>query len=259
MICTPNSLLEAAKCFKCIPAGAQDALTTYLMALKAGGSTDPKVLMAQAKCFRCIPPGQMGALLTYLLCQSANEVTPTQPFSYAPDTKIIHCHDSIGNHAGNLATFNATADQATVDVLTMSTLSLVSITGLGGLPSLSTFDCSQNFNLVAIDFTGCAVIAHINVGSCNLTSLNVSMCPNLLTLACAANNNLASINVSGCVLIQTIACGSGSLTALNCSGLSVLINLDCSFNQLGTVNLTGCVALQNFTAFTNPALVVIGP
>lgn len=67
--CDTDALLDAAKCFKCIPDGEQAVIQTYLLAVAAGGSLDPDVLMAQAKCFKCIPPGMLAEIQVFLLCQ----------------------------------------------------------------------------------------------------------------------------------------------------------------------------------------------
>lgn len=71
--CDPKDLMQAAACFdSCIPPGEQAAVQTYLLAVIAGGSLDPKELMAQAKCFKCIPQGMLAEIQAYLLCQIAN-------------------------------------------------------------------------------------------------------------------------------------------------------------------------------------------
>jgi hypothetical protein len=69
--CTPNSLEEAAKCFKCIPKGMQSEVMIYLLATIAKESLDPTTLMAKAACFKCIPAGMQSEVQTYLLCQIA--------------------------------------------------------------------------------------------------------------------------------------------------------------------------------------------
>lgn len=71
--CDPNALLEASKCFKCIPPGMQPEVMLYLLAQINGGSTDPNVLMEQAKCMKCIPKGMQDEVITYLLCLLAND------------------------------------------------------------------------------------------------------------------------------------------------------------------------------------------
>ncbi len=73
--CDPSSLANAATCFdSCIPAGAQLAVQTYLLALIAGGSMDPSTLANNARCFLdCIPQGEQLAVQNYLLCQIVNK------------------------------------------------------------------------------------------------------------------------------------------------------------------------------------------
>jgi hypothetical protein len=70
--CDPNALLDAAKCFRCIPDGMQAPVQTFLLAVIAGGSTDPEVLMQQAACFRCAD-GMHQEIQTMLLCQITNK------------------------------------------------------------------------------------------------------------------------------------------------------------------------------------------
>jgi hypothetical protein len=71
--CDPGDLIKAAACFdKCIPEGMKPAVITYLLALMAGGSTDPNVLMQQAKTMKTIPAGMQAEVQTYLLCQLVN-------------------------------------------------------------------------------------------------------------------------------------------------------------------------------------------
>lgn len=70
--CDPNALLDAAKCFRCVPDGMQAAVQTFLLAVIAGGSTDPEVLMKQAACFRCAD-GMQAEIQTMLLCQIVNK------------------------------------------------------------------------------------------------------------------------------------------------------------------------------------------
>lgn len=73
--CSTDAVMDAAKCFdKCIPPGMQAAVQTYLLAVIAGGSTDPAVLMDQAKCFdKCIPKGMHLAIQDMLLCNIVNK------------------------------------------------------------------------------------------------------------------------------------------------------------------------------------------
>jgi hypothetical protein len=69
--CSPSDLALAAKQFRGLPPEVRQAIDTYLLAVIAGGSTDPKVLARQAECF-CLPPNVTRNVQAYLLCQAVN-------------------------------------------------------------------------------------------------------------------------------------------------------------------------------------------
>ena len=69
--CEPADLAEAAKCF-CLPEHLQLAVQTYLLAVAAGGSTDPGTLAESAKDFRGLSARQLMEVQAYLLCQILN-------------------------------------------------------------------------------------------------------------------------------------------------------------------------------------------
>lgn len=68
--CDTSEFSELAKRFTCLSPDMREAVKTYLLAVMAGGSTDPAELMAQAVCFKCVPDQK--ALQNYLLCQILN-------------------------------------------------------------------------------------------------------------------------------------------------------------------------------------------
>ena len=70
--CDASSLAEAAKCYACLTPKQKEAIKTYVLAVIAGGSTDPQVLMEEAKCFLCLTEKQLKAIQVYLTCQAAN-------------------------------------------------------------------------------------------------------------------------------------------------------------------------------------------
>ena len=76
--CDPNALLEAAKCYKCIPEGMLNPVLIYLLSqsLVIEGGTAPTIqqLLDGAKCFKCIPNGMQEEVIIYLLCHLANIV-----------------------------------------------------------------------------------------------------------------------------------------------------------------------------------------
>lgn len=73
--CATNDLIAGAKCFdQCIPPGMQAAVQTYLLAVIAGGTMDPRELAHAARCFEsCIPRGEQLAVQNFLLCQIVNK------------------------------------------------------------------------------------------------------------------------------------------------------------------------------------------
>lgn len=71
--CEPNDLAEAAKCFSnCMSTETMLAIQTYLLAVIAGGSTDPQVLAQQAAQFQALRGRQL-EVQSYLLCQIVNK------------------------------------------------------------------------------------------------------------------------------------------------------------------------------------------
>ena len=71
--CTPAALAAAAKCFQCLPSEQKQWIDTYLLAVIAGGSTDPNTLAKAAKGFQGIPDGLIPKVQAYLLCQIVNK------------------------------------------------------------------------------------------------------------------------------------------------------------------------------------------
>jgi len=70
--CVPSDVAKAAKCF-CLSPAEKDAVDTYLLAVIAGGSTDPKTLASASKAFQGIPEGTIKAVQVYLLCHIVNK------------------------------------------------------------------------------------------------------------------------------------------------------------------------------------------
>lgn len=67
-----TALLDASKCYNCIPTGAQSEVMIYLLQQIAGNTETVNQLMENSKCFKCIPAGMQPEVITYLLCQIAN-------------------------------------------------------------------------------------------------------------------------------------------------------------------------------------------
>jgi hypothetical protein len=71
--CDPNALQQAAACYKCVPAGAQNEVIIYLLQQIAGNTQTPDQLMQSATCLRCVPQGMLQEVMVYLLCQIVNQ------------------------------------------------------------------------------------------------------------------------------------------------------------------------------------------
>jgi hypothetical protein len=70
--CEPSDLIEASKCFKCIPTGMQSEVIIYLLNEISGLNLTPQQLMDAAACYKCIPTGMQSEVQTYLLCAIAD-------------------------------------------------------------------------------------------------------------------------------------------------------------------------------------------
>lgn len=71
MACDTNSLINLARTFSSLGAMQHMQVQTYMLALLAGGSTDPSTLAQAARCFSCLTPAQLQQVKAYLLCQLA--------------------------------------------------------------------------------------------------------------------------------------------------------------------------------------------
>lgn len=75
MDCTPQALMQEARCYKCIPPRILDAVLTYELATIAGGTMDPRELVREAAQFiNCIPPGMQQAVQVKLLCDILDDL-----------------------------------------------------------------------------------------------------------------------------------------------------------------------------------------
>ncbi len=72
IVCEPTDLMDLSRCFLCLNESQREAVKTYLLAVIAGGSTDPGTLMEEAKCFTCLTPKQLELLQPYLMCLISN-------------------------------------------------------------------------------------------------------------------------------------------------------------------------------------------
>ena len=72
--CNPQTLLDDAACFECLPAGMRSLLDTALLCRIAQGlgmTCDVQTLLTDAACFSCLTPGERVLVQLQLLCNIA--------------------------------------------------------------------------------------------------------------------------------------------------------------------------------------------
>ena len=67
--CSPADLIEASRCFACIPDGMQMQVIIYLLNEQLPAPLTVKELLAAAPCGECIPDGLKPQVISYLLCR----------------------------------------------------------------------------------------------------------------------------------------------------------------------------------------------
>lgn len=205
----------------------------------------PQALLQAAACYRCIPKPVMRSTMISLLCEWANQLAP--PFSYEPQTELISWIDSGGNHTGDLATFyfiTATTGIDTVTSVNAGGNPITSVSNVSSLPALVFFDFSSTI-ISSLDVTGCTILDTLLVNDTNLTSVTgLATCTSLVTFQCQNSSMMGSLDVSGLSNLNLVYCYSNSLSSLDCSNCTSLTTLNCSFNlALTTLTLAGCTAL----------------
>lgn len=81
-----------AACFKCLPVDTAQAIKTYLLAVIAGGSLDPKTILSQARGFFAIPSGMLPAVQATLAATLAGS-SVTSLISQSPCAVICQTVD----------------------------------------------------------------------------------------------------------------------------------------------------------------------
>lgn len=168
--------------------------------------TDPNVLMEAARCYKCIPPGLQRSILIFLIAQWAQHQHPIPPpfgpFQYTPATEVMTWIDGSGGHVGDLAAFYSTPGAfATVTSITVHRLD--TIIGLNSLLMLTALDVGPTGlgvggNLTVLDVSGCPGLITLNCSQNLLTTAGLSLTSSLVTLQ-AGYNQLTSINVKSFV------------------------------------------------------------
>jgi hypothetical protein len=72
--CSPSDLAAESSCFECgLSEANRSAIRTRLLAVMAGGSTDPQALLTEASAFQNLTLTQLAQIQAYLLCALVNK------------------------------------------------------------------------------------------------------------------------------------------------------------------------------------------
>lgn len=135
-------------------------------------------------------------------------------------------------------------DIACCKTLDVRGLNIASLTGVKYFTAITKLDCYGNPDLTTIDgIQSCTALEEIMADNCALTSLDVTGLNNLAVLR-LRNNKLTTFSVSGL----------SQLYYLRLSGNSLLTEVNCPDNNLTTLDVTECFALQKLICNNNPRL-----
>ena len=126
---------------------------------------------------------------------------------------------------------------------------------LSGCTALESFTCKGTVRapnaLASLDVSGCAALTTLDVGYCNITSVNLTDCAALETLNIYYNANLASLDLSDCAALKSLQAFNCSLTSIDVSDCPELERLMISTNQISSVDLSANSALTNINVMNN--------
>lgn len=206
----------------------------------------PSTLAKNAACFAGMPSNVMRSEEIYLLCRWLQQKASAS-LSYFPPDMLVTWIDSNGTHTGDLAFFNQNAYKQTVSSVTIASQVIVSVSGLSGLPALTTVNFSDT-PITALDISNCPLLSSVDISSTSLTSFDALSSTSLVNLWCNGAN-LTSINVTGCQNLQNLDVGNCNLTTLNISGCPSITGLDCYSNpSLVSVYISSSTALAAMNA-----------
>jgi len=198
-------------------------------------TSDPNTLMQQAACFRCLPPGMQREAQIYLLAKWANAADqPTGSFSYSPPDATVSWNDKNGAFSGDLQTFNDQADIATVTFISLdSDGELASISNLSALQALIQLDASLN-SLTSLDVSGNPALKELNCYANSITSLNLAANTSLVLLECGMNGMTSLLLPSS--QINSIDCSQNALSVSMVNTILASLNNSGVLNGSATLN-----------------------
>ena len=142
---------------------------------------------------------------------------------------------------------------------------------LSGSTNLKSLYIAGNLPLQSIDFTGLVNLETLDLGTCHITSLDVSGLTGLKDFKCYAYElesiNLSgltnlvtadckwsvasSIDLSGCSSLETFICTESDLQTVNLSGLSSIKRIDCTNSLLESIDVSGLSTLEELGVSQN--------
>lgn len=123
---------------------------------------------------------------------------------------------------------------------------------VSGLANLREINIMVNNGISVLDVTGMTQLEKLNIGSSNITSLNLSS--NSLTRLSCNFSEFLTLDLSGVPNLEELECGFNHLTVLDLSNNPNLKKLYCAANELTTLDLSGNPNLTEVGISGNPNL-----
>lgn len=147
-----------------------------------------------------------------------------------------------------------TADIEDVVALSLVNLSIEDLTGLEDFTALEVLDCSENFNLEAINLSSSTSLREFYAQFCAFTTIDFSNNVNL-ELVYVPHNNLTSLTLTSHPALENLTCGNplidlipfNQISTLDLSGTPNLLFLDVSFmGSMSSLDLSQIPLLETF-------------
>ncbi|UMY64751.1 MULTISPECIES: T9SS type A sorting domain-containing protein [unclassified Flavobacterium] len=152
-----------------------------------------------------------------------------------------------------------------VGIKSFTNLEHLSVAGMSILASIDVSNMSSLkilqvllYNLSSINVSG-AGLTYLDIGSSQITTLDVSSLTLLQTLRCT-NNQLTNLLLpSGASVLSSLDCSGNNLSVLNVAGQNGLHYITCTNNQLSSLNLSGLPNLEGLICKGNSMTSLVLP
>ena len=115
---------------------------------------------------------------------------------------------------------------------------------------LNSLAISNSSMPVDLDLSACPDLGYVKLTSCGITSIVLPEVSNISTLE-IGSNELSELNLSGAANLSRLLCNSNNLTSLDLSSCNKLDYLDVRNNSLTDLNIDGCTAITYFSGDNN--------